>query len=280
MALPAVRRTDRHGPVDPSLAAFISPMPWRWRACAWIRLRTTPLYHKLAEQGKLPKFDAFRTESGFDPSQDVRELLVASDGQNVLAIARGTFTAKPSRDLESSDYRGYTLYAKSPDEVIVFIDKSTALGGPATSVRAAIDQFKRGGHGAPRDLMARAEALPSDAQIWAVVVGWRGASPDRLRGMGDLSNVDRMLRSVDDATMTIDLRHGAHAAITGDCHAEGDARNMADSLRGLAALVRMAVPKNQPDLQRGLDTIQVKQEGRVVRLTADIPEDLAEKLLM
>ena len=38
--------------------------------------------------------------------------------------------------------------------------------------------------------------------------------------------------------------------------------------------------KNQPDLQRGLDTIQVKQEGRVVRLTADIPEDLAEKLLM
>ena len=108
----------RHGPVDSSLAAFI---PSDAVALAGIRMdqiRTTPLYHKLAEQNKLPKFDAFRTESGFDPSQDVRELLVASDGQNVLAIARGTFTAKPSRDLESSDYRGYTLYAKSPDEVM------------------------------------------------------------------------------------------------------------------------------------------------------------------
>lgn len=256
----------RHGPVDSRLAAFI---PSDAMALAGVRLdqiRATPLYHKLASENRLPKFNAFATESGVDLNRDVRELLLASDGENLLAIARGTFTGKQPP------------YTRNPDEAIAFPDKTTALAGPAASVRAALNQYKAGGH-PPRDLLARAEALGADAQIWAVVVGWKGAAPDRLRSMGDLSNVDRMLRAVNDATMTIDLRNGIHASITGDCRAEADARNLADSLRGLTALARMAAQRKQPDLERALSAIQVNQQGGVVRVSADIPEELAEKLI-
>ena len=124
---------------------------------------------------------------------------------------------------------------------MAFIGKSISLGGPTASVRAAIEQLKSGGHGAPRDLLARAQALPGDAQIWAVVAGWRGATPDQLRAMGNLANLDRVLRSVEGASLTVDLRSGAHAAFIGDARTEAEAQNLADSLRGLAALARMGV---------------------------------------
>jgi hypothetical protein len=43
-------------------------------------------------------------------------------------------------------------------------------------------------------------------------------------------------------------------------------------------LARMGVQR-KPDLLRALDSIQVKQDGRVVQVTVDITEDLAEKLV-
>jgi hypothetical protein len=262
----------RHGPVDPVLAAFISPDSVALAGVRMDQIRTTPIYRKLAEGNRLPRFDQFHSE-------DIHDVLLASDGKNVLAIGRGDFRAKPPDGLTPTEYRGYTVYVNNGRDAIVFLDRTTALAGSAAAVRAAIDQYKGGGHGAPRDLMARAQALPADAQIWAVVVGWRGATPDQLREMGNLGNVDRMLRAVDGAKLTVDLRTGVHAAVTGDCRTEADARNLGDSLRGLAALARMGVQRMQPDLLRVFDAIQVKQEGRVVQVNLDIAEDLAEKLI-
>lgn len=260
----------RHGPIDPALAAFIPPDTMALAGVRMDQLRATPIYRMLAERNRLPHFDQFRTESGFDPSKDVQEMLLAGDGKHVLAIASGAFPEKAPGSLKASE-----------TEVIAFIGKTIALGGPAAAVRAAIDQSKSGSRGAPRDLMARAQALPADAQIWAVVAGWRGVDPDQLREMGNLGNLDRVMRLVEGASLTVDLRTGVHAAFTGDCHTEADAKNLADSLRGLSALARMGAPRvpgNQPDLLRALDGIQVKQEGRVVQVNVDIAEDLADKL--
>jgi hypothetical protein len=181
------------------------------------QVRATPLYRKLAERNRLPRFGQF------DPSIQnaiIHELLLASDGKNVLAIARGDFAAKPAGDLTPSNIRA---------------SRSTAAKqafGRAGGHRS-ID--KSGGRGAPRDLMARAEALPADAQIWAVVAGWRGYAGPASRD-GEFGNLDRVLRLVEGASLTVDLRTGVHAAFTGDSRTEADAKTLADSLRGLAAL--------------------------------------------
>ena len=262
----------RPAPIEPDSAAFIPPDTVALAGVRLDQIRATPIYRKLAEEKRLPRFDQFH-------SDDIRRVLLASDGKNVLAIAQGTFTAKPPGNLTASEYQGYTLYAADGREAIAFIGKSIALGGPPAAVRAAIDQYKSHGHGAPRDLTARAEAVPSDAQIWAVVVGWRGLAPEQLRELGNLGNLDRVLRLVEGATLTVDLREGMHAAFIGDSRTEADAKTLADSLRGLAALARMGVPRKQPDLLRAFDGIQIKQEGRVVQVNADIAEDLAEKLV-
>jgi len=268
----------KHGRMEQDLSAFVPPDTMVLAGVHMDRLRAAPLYRKLAETGRLPRFDQFRTESGFDPSRDVSELLLAGDGKNVLAIARGAFEAKPAGGLSVSEYKGYTLYSRDASAAIAFSGKNIALGGQAASVRAAIDQSKSGGRGAPRDLLTRAEALP-DTQIWAVLAGWRGLTPDQLREMGNLGNLDRVLRLVEGASLTVDFGAGVHAAFTGDSRTEADAKTLADSLRGLAGLARMAVPRNQPGLLSALDGIQVKQDSRIVRLNIDITEDIAENLV-
>jgi hypothetical protein len=221
--------------VDPALAAFIPADTVALAGIRVDRLRTTPLYRKLA--GKFP-------------IQNIHDVLLASDGADILAIARGTVPG-------ATEYKGFTLY------------------GDDAAVRAAIERSKSG-PGAPRDLIARAQSLPNDTQVWAVVAGWRGATPEQLRVMGNLANLDRVLRLVAGATLAVDLRTGAHATFVGDCHSEADAQNLADSLRGLASLAQLGAPRSAPG---ALDGIRVTQEGRLVRVNADIPEDLAEKLM-
>ena len=249
--------SGRRGPVDPGLSVFIPPDAVAMAGVNVDRIRATPIYRKLAERHPLPQFG------------QVDELLLSSDGKNVLALARGDFKEQKANETETAG--------------IVFLDKNIALGGQAGAVRAAIEQSKHGGRGAPRDLMARARALPADTQIWAVVADWRGATPDQLREMGNWSNLDRVFRLVEGASLAVDLRTGVHAAFIGDSRTEADARNLADSLRGLAALARMGAPRgepgNPPDLLRALDGVQVKQEGRVVKVNIDLAEDLAERLL-
>jgi len=268
----------RRGPLDPALAAFIPPDTVALAGVRTDLLRETPIYRKLAAQNRLPRFDEFRTDSGFDPASDMRELLLASDGKQVVAIGRGDFKTKPSGSLKNTPYKGYPLYTRDDREVIAFPDEHTVLGGSPVVVRAAIDQWSSHLHGAPPDLIARARALPSDAQIWAVIAGWKGLPPDALRGMGNAGNFDRVLRQVEGANLNIDLRAGVHAAAIGDCRTEADAQTLSESLRGLAGLARLGVPRNQPDLLRVFDGIQVKQEGRVVKVTIDISQDLADQL--
>ncbi len=242
---------DRHGPIGAGMAAFIPPDTAALAGVNVDRLRATPLYRKLAAAKRIPDFGDFRVE-------DVHELVLATDGDHVLAIARGTFPAGA---------QGITLAGNN-----------TALAGSDAMVRAALAQAKSGGRGAPRDLMARAATVPADAQIWAVVAGWHGAGPGAMRALGNAANMDRVLRAFEGATLTAGLDAGAHAALTGECRTEADAASLADSLRGLASLARLGVPRNQTDLLRAFDQIQVRQQGRLVNLNIDVPQELANAL--
>lgn len=263
--------------VDSVLEPFIPPDTVALADIHMDLLRAAPLYRKLAESGRLPRLDEFRAAAGFDPERDVTELLLANDGKNSLVIASGTFPNEPGQP-RVAVYRGYPLYGRNPGGVFTFIGGRIALAGPAPLVRAAIDQFKSGHDGAPAALLDRLRALPGDSQIRAVASGWSGFPPDAAREMGNAQNLNRVLQSVAAASLTASFQAGMHVAATADCRSEPEAAKLADNLRGLAGLVRLTVPEKQPDLRRVFDAIQVQADGRSVRLSLDIPEDLAERL--
>ena len=194
------------GPVDPALVAYLPPDTAALLGVQMNLLRQAPLYRKLAQQGRLSMLDGFRAETGIDPDRDVRQLLLASDGSHALALARGIFKPNPPDGWHAAAYRGCTLWAKDSGVAVAFPDNSTAIGGPDALVRAAIDRRKDGHRAAPADLLARAAALPPDIEIWAVVAGWSKVQPGTLSG--NLANLDRVLRSVDGASLTVSFRAG------------------------------------------------------------------------
>jgi hypothetical protein len=241
----------RRGPVDGRLAAFIPPDTVALAGVRLDQIRTTDLYRRLRAKHELPHLGDFRAE-------DIQELLIASDGKNVLAIAQGSFPANSN--------------------TVTLAGPHTALAGSRAMVGEALGQSHSGGRGGPRDLMALAEALPDNSQIWAVVSGWPGIPADTLRELGNAGNVDRLLRSVAALSLTANLRSGLHAVITGDCRTDPEAASLADSVRGLAGLARLAIARKQPDFARTFDGMEVRQEGHLVTVTIVIPQDLAEKL--
>lgn len=270
------RRPDTHGRIDTGLVPFIPADSVMLAGVRMDQLRAAPLYRKLVASGRLPRFNQFRAGTGVDPERDIRELLLASDGKSTLAIARGAFPTPPP-GAAATPYQGYAIYTNGDNGAYTRIDNSIALAGPAQAVRAAIDRYKRGNN-APAGLLARAANLPLEAQIWSVTGAWTGFGADRLRNMGNAANLDRILRSVEDSQLTADLRSGLHLAAAGDCRTEQDAATLTESLRGLAGLARLGVSSKQPDVLKVFDAIQIRQDGRSVKLNLNLPADVVEKL--
>lgn len=237
---------SRRGPLNSDLAAYVPADAMVLAGVNLEQLRTAPLYRELARRNRLPNFGQFQGDPNFDPKRDLREVLLAWDGRHALAIARGSFP-------------------NPPPSGVTMAGQDIGLAGPAAVVEAAIRQHKNR-NGGPRDLLARAEALPTGVQIWVVAAGWRGLDPGDVRALGNLGNIDRVLRLASDASLSIDLRNGVHAAFTSDSVTDRDAQSLADSLRGLATLAR-------------IEGIAVAQNARRVNVTIDIPEEQAEKLL-
>jgi hypothetical protein len=261
---------------DTSLGAFI---PSDTVALAGIRmdqLRATPLYQKLRARNLLSALDDLKARTGFDPTRDVNELLIAMNGKDAVTIARGHFHPTGTA-AQKAPYKGYTLYVQG-DGAWTLIDPSTTLAGTTRAVRAAIDQYKIGGRSAAvKALLARARAIPSDYQVWAASDSPEAFAPPAEAG--NTANLGKIFGQLDRFTIVFDLRRGFNAVATGECRTEQDAKTLSDALRGLVSLGKLSAPKGQTDLLRVYDAIQVDQQQKSVKLAASIPPELIDKLL-
>jgi hypothetical protein len=240
------------------------------------QVRTTDLYQKLRAQKRFSELDDLKKKTGFDPTRDVTEMLIATNGKDAVTIARGHFTASDP-DAKKSPYKGYTLNLHG-EGAYALIDSTTAVAGTAAGVRSAIDQYKAGPTRTPAvvALLARARALPQ-AQIWAV-----SDSPEAFAGLlqsGSTANFGKMFGQLDSLTLTIDMSKGLNMAITADCRTDTDAKTLGDAIRGLVSLGKMSVPQGQGDMLRLYDSVQVDQQQKSVKLLANVAPDLIDKVL-
>jgi hypothetical protein len=88
-----------------------------------------------------------------------------------------------------------------------------------------------------------------------------------------------MIRSLDSGWISADLRTGLDLKAAGNCQNDASAKQIHDALRGLIGIGRLSTPDNQPDLLRAYDGIKVEQQGKVVNVTAKVPQDLVDKVL-
>jgi hypothetical protein len=264
--------------IDPALAALVPPDATMLAGLRIDAIRATPLYQKMLARKHLDRLDEFARQTGFDPRRDVRELLIASNGKDIIVAARGTFNVRAFEGMTRSTYKGSTLYTRDR-RTVALIDNSTAIAGTLEAVRAALDRRGSGDRSGPADLLARARQIPPENQIWYVSNGFDNLLTGRIPEDGNAANAGRILRSLENTTAAADLRTGLNGYLNGQCHTDADAKNLGDAARGLVGLGRLSVPEKQPEMLRVWDGIKVDQQQRTVKITVAIPPDLIDKLI-
>lgn len=269
--------------VDPALTTLLPADTAVLVGAKLDKLRDTPVYQKHFSQLPLPRLDDFAKETGLDPRKDIQEVLFASNGkQSGVLMVRGKFAPgelEPKLEKQGSTrtrYKGYNLFGDERNSVF-FMNSSTAVAGSTPVVRSIIDNRDRAGAGIPAGLQPQVNALPAASQFWAVFSGSAITLP--FADDSNLGNLNQIVRSIDNGRFSADLRNGFDFQASGACNSDASAKQIHDTLRGLIGIGRLSTPENQPELLRVYDGIHVTQQGRVVTIAANIPQDVVDKFV-
>jgi hypothetical protein len=185
-----------------------------------------------------------------EPLRDANYLMLAYNGKDALAIARGRFAAAPA---------GTVLLA--PD---------LALAGAPDAIRGAVRQRATGQPG-PSSLLARSQPI-ADRPIWAVA---RGARPLPLTG--NAANLNRLLRFTDYATIAATVNSTIELEASGFCPTADAARQLEETLRGLISLATATT--HDRDLAALMRSVQLRREDATVHVSLSASAPTLEELL-
>jgi hypothetical protein len=251
-------------------------------------LSNTAVYQKLNIRVPLPLLEEFEQQTGLDPRKDLSEFLVCSNGKNALLLARGKFRVADlearfkSKGVTPENYKGHALFGDQR-AAVTFLDSSTAAAGPSAELRALIDrtggQAGSKGVGLPPQLRDLLRTLPEGDQVYAALTGGVENLNLPLPREGNMGNILDALKSVESATLGMNLSKGIDAAAVVNCKTDGDAKFVHDLVRGLVGFGRLNTPDNKPEMLKLYDAIQVTQKQSQTKVTADVPEELADHFL-
>ncbi|WP_321477697.1 hypothetical protein [uncultured Paludibaculum sp.] len=230
-------------------------------------------------------FQNFVESTGFDPRRDLREVLVVSNGDpksdRTLVAVTGTFDqSKISAFLRSeggiqSFYGGVEVWKnpKKEDGSVAILNRSLALFGKDSAVKAAIDKQNSGGSALPADLQARVNQ-------WSVNDAWfvstaaftqMGVNADgKNKVMPGGIPVEAIQAAAAGVRFGSDLQVSAEALTRSD----KDAQALVDVFRFVASMVRLNSDKpNADQLAKILDTMQLSTSGSTMRFSLTIPEE-------
>jgi hypothetical protein len=240
----------------------------------------------------------FTAETGFDPSQDVSEIVMASTGQpkgadnHWLVLADGTFNvSKITAAAESNGgvpatHQGVNIISHAgsgshPAIAVAFFGAGTAVAGDLASVQAAIAR-KQSGAPADSTLLTKAQQVSSANDFWFVTLvplsNFAGAIPNSNLGGAVQGNV---LAGINQASGGV--RFGDTVTISAEAVARSaqDAQSLVDVVKFMAGLVQMNKPNNPSAGQVAtlLDSLQASASGNITTISLAIPEQQLEQLL-
>jgi hypothetical protein len=268
--------------VNPALEALVPADTTVILGVNLASIRDTATYQKLIGRVPLPQLDRFTEETGLDPRKDLSEFLFCYDGKNAMLLVRGKFRVADlearlkSKGATPSNYKGHALFGDEQG-LITFLNDSTAAAGTPTELHAWLDHSS--GRGLPVALRDLLRAIPANDHLYAALTGGIENLNVPLPQAGDFGNIVQSLRAVETAALGINFSNGIDALAVVNCQTERDAKFIHDLLRGLIGFGRLRTPDNQPDLLKLYDAIQVTQQQMQTKVTANVPQALADKFL-
>lgn len=254
------------------------------------------------------QMQSFVTATGFDPRQDVTEIVAASSGNITsptgLAVAIGNFqvaqlaaaiTVK-TPDLSVQLYNGTTLITstgKDGSYSIAFFGTTIAAVGDTASVKAAIDRSPNVNSINPA-LATQVQALSTTQDAWVVttnpvstlLAGLTGAAPSLTTGAtpttaSPMSQFTQMFNSIQASSGGV--KFGANVQITGQAITTdpANAKSLADVLTALASIAAMGAGQNpqMASMAQLMQSLKVTADGTAINLALSVPESQLESIL-
>ncbi len=246
------------------------------------------LYVLTQIQAQDQRLKQFVAQSGFDPTRDLHELLMASTGSQPhapgLVLARGTFAidqinaAAQAAGATPEDYHGVTiLQDPKKSHGFAFLSATVAVAGDVATVKAAIDR-QTAPAPLPADLLVKVNQLSGAQDAWAI----SQVPPPNLTLPNPNGTTATLpltaFQSVQQASGGVKLATGGIDA-TGELQADtaANAQQLADVLQFLVNLGQMQTQQSLPAAGL-LKSLTVAASGKLVDVSLHVPEAQAETL--
>jgi len=252
------------------------------------------------------RLQALIDQTGFDPRNDVREVLCASNGDqpqpSFLVLARGAFdpakieAAALAKGAIVQSYMGFDMIlgndANHPSGV-AFLDNTLAVAADLSTLQYAIAHRTDASGGVPPKVSAALLASIStasagnDAWFVSLVPGanfFPNAAVNLAQGAGSQTSAQNLqgatLQSIQQATGGVHFGDQIAVSFQALTRSDKDASSLADVVRFLASMVQMQRQNNPRAaiLATALDSMNLQTSGSTMTLGLSIAEKDFETL--
>jgi hypothetical protein len=226
--------------------------------------------------------------TGFDPTRDLHELLVASNGvpggKTGLILARGNFDASRIQAAgvagggTTTNYNGVTLLLDPKQtHAVAFLDPTLVVAGDVASVKGAIDR-QNGAAPLSAALLVQVNQWSAAEDAWAIAAAPLGAvKPPANPTNPSAQALQNAFQNVQQAAGGV--KFGDPIVFTGQ--AQADTAQNATSLAGvaqfLASMAQLQAQQKNPQAAALLSSLTVTTSGNQVNVSLNVPEAQAEQ---
>ncbi len=252
--------------------------------------KASPFGQYVLMQVETQQLQQLATLTGFDPTRDVDELLVAGNAaaqHNGLALVSGNFnvasisSAIAQQKVATETYRGITIFEDLQKQAgLAFLSNSIAAAGDLANLKAAIDRVSAPSV-LPASLLVEIGQLSAANDAWALTT----VPPSSLKPSSTAPAVPGVGNGAENVLGTVQsgsagIKFGANVVMT--AQAQADTAQNATAIAGLIQfLVNMAQLKasDQPQVQALSKALTVSATGTTVTLSLTMPSTQFQELL-
>ena len=259
---------------------------------------STEFANKMIQENEdYQKYQEFVEKSGLDPQKDIYYLAVGvmgelqgedSEGVGVINMKYDPDTildlikekvAEEGQELQEEQYEGVTLY-KAWEEgepgAFAFIDDSNAVVGNELPVKSVLDVLakKKDNVFKNEPLTALIDKTNKDAMIWGAFL----IPPEAMEEAAAANPMMGALKSINAVALYFDYKNANIIAEIMAMGPDADSnRQVAEALTGIKSFGAMAAGE-KPEIGELLNAIQITSGEDHVKIYAEIPEELIQKL--
>jgi hypothetical protein len=240
-------------------------------------------------------FDNFIATTGFDPREDLSEILLASNGagktsqNHWLAAGKGVFdiqkltAAALAHGGTLGSFNGVAMVtypARGNSQVpsgFAFLDASTGILGDTASVRAAIQQWQ---NGAPPNsaLLDKVNQASANEDFWFVTLVPPSQFPAAVARSAN-SGAANILAAVNQLSGGVRFGDTVTVSAQAVARSDKDAQSLADVLKFFAGMVQLNSQNNPAAgrLSALLDSLNTQTSGNVATFSLAVSEQELEQ---